>query len=252
VSKHAAFAFNLVDPQSTARLLTTMEVIWTDRAPRRTIIGLEGVVRPASAKKSSSVRPKVMRVSTKSLRKGPGPGREISPIPPTMAGTVPSRGGATGGVGAAGGAGVAAGAAGTCASLPSGAGEDGAAGVDGVTVAGGGEGVSSAPVGGASGGMGDAVWARPSPTARIIKNRAIMGSKRRLTQDSMRQGGNGAPLPNRLLGKAESDQRVPQGKIPRPSPTPRVLTLPPCGVQRRSVVSETPPRVLQRQTTANR
>jgi hypothetical protein len=42
VSKHAAFAFNFVDPQATARLLTTMEVIWTDRAPRRTIIGLEG------------------------------------------------------------------------------------------------------------------------------------------------------------------------------------------------------------------
>ena len=42
VSKHAAFDFNFVDPQATARLLTTVEVIWTDRAPRRTIIGLEG------------------------------------------------------------------------------------------------------------------------------------------------------------------------------------------------------------------
>lgn len=42
VSKHAGFEFNFVDPQSTARLLTTMEVIWTARAPRRTIIGLEG------------------------------------------------------------------------------------------------------------------------------------------------------------------------------------------------------------------
>ena len=42
VSKHAAFEFNFVDPQATARLLTTVEVIWTDRAPRRTIIGLEG------------------------------------------------------------------------------------------------------------------------------------------------------------------------------------------------------------------
>jgi hypothetical protein len=41
VSKHAAFAFNLVDPQETARLLTTLEVVWTDRAPRRTLMGLE-------------------------------------------------------------------------------------------------------------------------------------------------------------------------------------------------------------------
>lgn len=40
-SKHAAFAFNFVDPQETARLLTTVEVVWTDRAPRRTVIGLE-------------------------------------------------------------------------------------------------------------------------------------------------------------------------------------------------------------------
>jgi len=41
VSKHAAFAFNWVDPQETARLLTTLEVVWADRARRRTVIGLE-------------------------------------------------------------------------------------------------------------------------------------------------------------------------------------------------------------------
>jgi hypothetical protein len=41
MSKHAAFAFNLVDPQETARLLTTLEVVWTDRGRRRTVIGLE-------------------------------------------------------------------------------------------------------------------------------------------------------------------------------------------------------------------
>jgi hypothetical protein len=41
VSKHAAFAFNFVDPQETARLLTTLEVVWTDRARRRTVMGLE-------------------------------------------------------------------------------------------------------------------------------------------------------------------------------------------------------------------
>ncbi len=40
-STHAAFAFNFVDPQATARLLTTAEVIWTKRAARRTILGLE-------------------------------------------------------------------------------------------------------------------------------------------------------------------------------------------------------------------
>jgi hypothetical protein len=41
VSKHAAFAFNFVDPQETARLLTTLEVVWTARSDRRTILGLE-------------------------------------------------------------------------------------------------------------------------------------------------------------------------------------------------------------------
>jgi hypothetical protein len=40
-SKHAAFTFNFVDPQETARLLTTLEVVWTDRAQRRTLMGLE-------------------------------------------------------------------------------------------------------------------------------------------------------------------------------------------------------------------
>lgn len=41
VSKHAAFAFNFVDPQGTARLLSTLEVVWTDRSDRRTILALE-------------------------------------------------------------------------------------------------------------------------------------------------------------------------------------------------------------------
>jgi hypothetical protein len=41
VSKHLGFAFNFVDPQETARLLATMEVVWTDRADRRTVLGLE-------------------------------------------------------------------------------------------------------------------------------------------------------------------------------------------------------------------
>lgn len=41
VSKHAAFAFNIVDPQETARLLTTLEVVWTEDAKRRTVMGLE-------------------------------------------------------------------------------------------------------------------------------------------------------------------------------------------------------------------
>jgi len=41
VSKHAAFSFNFVDPQLTARLLGTLEVVWTDRADRRTLIGVE-------------------------------------------------------------------------------------------------------------------------------------------------------------------------------------------------------------------
>jgi hypothetical protein len=42
ISKHAALAFNFLDPQLTARLLGTVEVVWTERADRRTILGLEG------------------------------------------------------------------------------------------------------------------------------------------------------------------------------------------------------------------
>jgi hypothetical protein len=42
ISKHAAFSFNFVDPQLTARLLGTVEVVWTERADRRTILGVEG------------------------------------------------------------------------------------------------------------------------------------------------------------------------------------------------------------------
>jgi len=41
VSKHAGFSFNFTDPQETARLLTTVEVVWTARAQRRTLLGLE-------------------------------------------------------------------------------------------------------------------------------------------------------------------------------------------------------------------
>ncbi len=41
MSKHAAFAFNFTDPQESGRLLGTMEVIWQDRASRRTVLGLE-------------------------------------------------------------------------------------------------------------------------------------------------------------------------------------------------------------------
>jgi hypothetical protein len=41
VTKRAGFTFNFVDPQGTARLLGTVDVIWTARAARRTIIGFE-------------------------------------------------------------------------------------------------------------------------------------------------------------------------------------------------------------------
>jgi len=40
-SRHLGFSLNFTDPQETARLLTTVEVVWTDRAPRRTLLGLE-------------------------------------------------------------------------------------------------------------------------------------------------------------------------------------------------------------------
>jgi hypothetical protein len=42
VTKRAGMTFNFVDPQGTARLLTMVDVIWTARAHRRTILGLEG------------------------------------------------------------------------------------------------------------------------------------------------------------------------------------------------------------------
>jgi hypothetical protein len=41
VTKRLGLTFNFVDPQETARLLGTMEVIWTARADRRTIFGVE-------------------------------------------------------------------------------------------------------------------------------------------------------------------------------------------------------------------
>lgn len=41
VTKRAGWTFNFVDPQGTARLLGTVDVVWTDRAPRRTILGVE-------------------------------------------------------------------------------------------------------------------------------------------------------------------------------------------------------------------
>lgn len=41
ISKHAGFSFNFTDPQLTARLLTTLEVVWTEGASRRTLLGLE-------------------------------------------------------------------------------------------------------------------------------------------------------------------------------------------------------------------
>ena len=42
VTKRAGLMFNFVDPQYTARLLTTLDVIWTARADHRTIVGVEG------------------------------------------------------------------------------------------------------------------------------------------------------------------------------------------------------------------
>jgi len=41
VTKRVGFTFNFTDPQETWRLLTTMEVVWTARASRRTVVGLE-------------------------------------------------------------------------------------------------------------------------------------------------------------------------------------------------------------------
>jgi hypothetical protein len=42
VTKRAGLSFNFLDPQGTARFLTTMDVIWTARADRRTILAAEG------------------------------------------------------------------------------------------------------------------------------------------------------------------------------------------------------------------
>ncbi|HTS88351.1 MAG TPA: hypothetical protein VMG41_07640 [Gemmatimonadales bacterium] len=41
VSKHLGFSFNFVDPEETARLLGTVEVVWTAGSDRRTVIGME-------------------------------------------------------------------------------------------------------------------------------------------------------------------------------------------------------------------
>jgi hypothetical protein len=44
-SVHAGFTFNFVDPQSSARLLGTIETVWTRAESRRTVVGVEaGVV----------------------------------------------------------------------------------------------------------------------------------------------------------------------------------------------------------------
>ncbi len=41
VSKRVGMTFNFTDPQETFRILTTLEVAWTARATRRTVLGLE-------------------------------------------------------------------------------------------------------------------------------------------------------------------------------------------------------------------
>lgn len=41
-STHIGLSFNLIDTYSNGRLLAAFETIWTDGAPRRTVIGLEG------------------------------------------------------------------------------------------------------------------------------------------------------------------------------------------------------------------
>lgn len=43
-STHLGFSFNLIDTYSNGRLLATVETVWTDGQPRRTILGLEGGV----------------------------------------------------------------------------------------------------------------------------------------------------------------------------------------------------------------
>lgn len=39
--KTASFTFNFVDPQETARLLATVDVVWQERSERRTVVGVE-------------------------------------------------------------------------------------------------------------------------------------------------------------------------------------------------------------------
>ncbi len=41
-STHLGFSFNLIDTYSNGRLLATVETVWTEGEPRRSIIGLEG------------------------------------------------------------------------------------------------------------------------------------------------------------------------------------------------------------------
>ncbi|MEP6590003.1 MAG: hypothetical protein ABJC19_02365 [Gemmatimonadota bacterium] len=43
-STHLGFSFNLIDTYSNGRLLATVETVWADGEPRRSIIGLEGGV----------------------------------------------------------------------------------------------------------------------------------------------------------------------------------------------------------------
>jgi hypothetical protein len=42
LTKRAGFTFNFADPQETLRLLGTMELVWTQRATHRTLLGVEG------------------------------------------------------------------------------------------------------------------------------------------------------------------------------------------------------------------
>jgi len=43
-STHVGLSFNFVDPQETARLLATVEAVWTERNPTRVLFGVEGGV----------------------------------------------------------------------------------------------------------------------------------------------------------------------------------------------------------------
>jgi hypothetical protein len=42
VTKRAGLTFNFADPQESLRLLGTMEVVWTQGAKHRTLVGFEG------------------------------------------------------------------------------------------------------------------------------------------------------------------------------------------------------------------